>query len=79
MIAKAPNPEPDYHVLGAKLILIINIDDLTDIFGSIAIYKPSSQSERSSAIETEMSKKITKVTEQHYTDRILHKEVGRSY
>ena len=79
MIAKAPNPEPDYHVLGAKLILIINIDDLTDIFGSIAIYKPSSQSERSSAIETEMSKKITKVTEQPYTDRILHKEVGRSY
>lgn len=33
MIAKAPNPEPDYHVLGAKLILIINIDDLTDMLG----------------------------------------------
>ena len=43
------------------------------------IYKPSCQSERSSAIETEMSKKITTVAEQHYSDRILHKEVGRSY
>lgn len=32
MIAKAPNPEPDYHVLGAKLILIINIGSLTDIW-----------------------------------------------
>lgn len=77
-MVKAPNPEPDYHVLGAKLILIINIDDLTDIFGSIATYKPSSQSERSSAIETEMSKRSQKCIEQHYTDRILHKEVGRS-
>lgn len=43
MIAKlAPNPEPDYHVLGAKLILIINIDDLTWIYLGEAIYKPSS-------------------------------------
>ena len=74
MIAKAPNPEPDYHVLGAKWILIINIDDLKDIFRSIMIYKPSCQSERSSAIETEMSKKITTVAEQHYSDRILHKD-----
>lgn len=78
MIAKVPNPEPDYHVLGAKWILIINTDDIKDLLGTIMIYKPSSQPERSSAIETEMSKKIT-VAEQHYSDRILHKEVRRSY
>ena len=79
MIAKVPNPEPDYHVLGAKWILITNIDDVKDVLGTIMIYKPSSQSERSSAIETEMSKKITTVAEQHYSDRLLHKEVRRSY